>query len=263
MTQHDTAEVEHQAVTTSWDYKKNKKCTSANGHLSLTRLVSSLKPQSLSSERLTTNIPNEVLVGSCVTEMPEDEEECLNIKRSWKRARVKHSTPTEISMLTLLGLSPEPQRTSRKAHFFEGQSPQSKRHSSRHLLKRSPSVLSHPSQEFSSGTQLTFPTRQLSTITGSEESPETLHKTVLFPKTSGGRMRDSEKSQRKSPEVVMEQEAKRWERPASRVSRVKTKKHLRKQLMERRVRAWELRQLINVEEAVSHKLTIEDVRAWT
>ncbi|KAL8165715.1 UNVERIFIED_CONTAM: hypothetical protein K2H54_053865 [Gekko kuhli] len=135
---------------------------------------------------------------------------------------------------------------------------QSRVRSSRCRLQRPLSVVSGPSQELSSGFQFNFRPRRLSTITDLEESPETLHRTVTLPETSGGKTRDSGRSQRRSQKVVMEQEAQRPERPASRASG-KMERHLQKQLVERRVRAWELRQLIDIEEAVAHELFIEEV----
>ncbi|XP_060104249.1 coiled-coil domain-containing protein 201 [Heteronotia binoei] len=191
--------------------------------------------------------------------MAEEEEESLNIKRSWERAKVKHSTPAEVSPLSqnALGVSPIPQKTPRSAHFFEGQPPQSRVQSSLHLLQRSLSVVSDRSQELHSGSRFTFPTRRLSTITDSEESPETLPQTV--PEESDWETRNLRRSQRKSQKVKMEQEPKGPERPASRRSTVKSKteRNLQKQLVERRVRAWELRQLINIEEAVTHELIVD------
>lgn len=170
-----------------------------------------------------------------MTEMSEEEDDSYNIKRSWKRAKVKHSTPAEVSTLSqnALGISPVPQKMPGSAHFFEGQPPQPKAQSSMHLLQRSLSAVSDPIQELSTSSPFTFSTRRLSTITGSEESPETQHQTIILPEMLGGKTRDWGNSQRQSLKVVTEQEPKRGKRPASRVSMVesKTERKLQRQLV--------------------------------
>ncbi|XP_067406435.1 coiled-coil domain-containing protein 201 [Emydura macquarii macquarii] len=217
--------------------------------------------------------------------MSEEEDSFLNVKRSLKKAAMKHSTPVDstffqsmLSLVDLMNQSIREQDTSKR--FYGSPMPKSsfqKQVSSQEQLTldklisqvtfpRKLSTVLDPeesSEEKSHSFWAAVPRRRLSTVLASEaSSEEPSSKTVLPPIVSAAADVTAEPSKTtakvasKSPFAWLVTEIPGIKDPLVRKRR---KRKFEKKLLEAKQRKWELRQLKNIEEATRHELTIEEV----
>ncbi|XP_074844149.1 coiled-coil domain-containing protein 201 [Carettochelys insculpta] len=218
--------------------------------------------------------------------MSTDEDSFLNIKRSLKKAAVKHSTPVDSmfsqSMLSLVDMtnpsmreqniskriygSPMPKSSFQKQASAQEQLMHLDKLISQVTFPRKLSTLLDPEEsgdEMSHSSWATVPRRRLSTVLASEESTEepsfkTMPPSVVSAaaEVPGEPSKKTAKATSKSPFAWLLSEIPGIKDPTARKRRKRT---FEKKLLEVKQREWELRQLKNIEEATRHELTIEEV----
>ncbi|KAF4797651.1 hypothetical protein TURU_071667 [Turdus rufiventris] len=210
--------------------------------------------------------------------MSEEDDSFLNVKRSLKKRMVKHSTPvdsmlsrTNPSLTDLTNQSIKDQDAIKRVHG----SPTPKLNLSRSLSqvslvrvdayfpRMSPKRLStafdlqEPSKEKSQSSRLVFSRRRLSTVLASDESnQEPAPKVVPNTETqvTTGAPVDAAVTPKSGPSWLVSGLPGIKDPPAAKPK----KKKIDKILQRKKDRAWLLRQLKNVEEAINHELTIEE-----
>ncbi|CAM4515615.1 coiled-coil domain-containing protein 201 [Caretta caretta] len=218
--------------------------------------------------------------------MSAEEDSFLNVKRSLKKAAVKHSTPVDSvfsqSMLSLVDMtnqsireqniskriygSPMPKSSFQKQASSQEQLMHLDKLISQVTFPRKLSTVLDPeesSEEMSHSSWAAVPRRRLSTVLASEESSEEpSFKTMVPPIVSAAAEVPAEPSKKtakvtsKSVFAWLVTEIPGIKDPSVRKRR---KRKFEKNLLEAKQQEWELRQLKNIEEATRHELTIEEI----
>ncbi|KAL2308074.1 hypothetical protein Nmel_001073 [Mimus melanotis] len=209
--------------------------------------------------------------------MSEEDDSFLNVKRSLKKRMVKHSTPvdsmvsrTNPSLTDLTNQSIKDQDATKRVYG----SPTPKSNLSRSLSQVSlvrvdayfPHVspgrlstafdLQEVSKEKSQNSRLVFSRKRLSTVLASDESnQEPAHKVVpnIETQATARASVDAAVPPKSGPSWLVSGIPGIKDPPAAKSK----KKKIDKTLQRKKEREWLLRQLINIEEAAKHELTIE------